>query len=99
MLTSRSLFSAVLFCVSVIVSAREAFGEPPTTTDNFDVSRGAVVTSHSAVVSSAPDDMFGALSGGTENGTMFFADASKGTIDFIEWTVPAAITLGAPPRT
>jgi hypothetical protein len=67
--------------------------EPATTGDLLDVSRGAVVSNASPNTISAAENMIGGSSG-VEPGNLLFGDgAPLGTVMFVEWDLPSAVTM------
>jgi len=95
MTTTRNTVYRASLCLFLLIGGVRigAAAEPPASGDLFDVTRGATVTSNSAVTSSIIESLFGANGVGPEPSVVFFEDASAGTIDFVEWSTPAPVTL------
>lgn len=64
--------------------------------DLWDVSQGASVTAHSPLLQWAPSsasNMFGAALGAEPGNTVFIDRQPAGTIHWVEWQTPAAVTM------
>jgi len=80
------ILASLLWCLSIVRGAT-----PQSSTDLWDLSKGAVVTASSGTFeSSATLGMFGGAGFGSEPGSTIF---SGGAPQFVEWTTPAAVTV------
>ena len=84
---------AVLWVVSTV----HAQGVSASSTDLWDVSQGATVTGHSALLSgSSAGDIFGASTSSVEGGRTLFSDSSSnvaGTVHYVEWSTITPVTV------
>jgi hypothetical protein len=95
MTTTRQTIYNTCLCTLVLIGSAmvSKAAEPPASGDLFDVTRGVTVTSDSGVNASLIEALFGANGGGPEPTVVFFDDAPAGTIHFVEWRTPTAVSL------
>lgn len=70
----------------------------PSNSDLWDIGQGVTVTGHSDILSGlAIGNMFGGEAGGSGNGdahnVLFTDDGPAGTVHWVEWTTPTAVTV------